>query len=136
MCGPPRHLGVLRKRDNAARGPQRGADTIDIGYDFAGHRHFRHLAAVHEAVLQIDDDMRGVARTQAVKHRDATAPEHDALADFVLDTRPMHRFTTSLKIRCASRVITISHFSSARRPIDNRRSRKKVGASLRVQPKA
>lgn len=93
MCGPPRHRGVLGKGDDAARGPQRGADTIDVGHDFAGHRHFRHLAVVHKAVLQIDHDMRGVARTQAVKHRDATASEHDALANFVLDTRPMHRLT-------------------------------------------
>jgi hypothetical protein len=35
---------------------------------------------VHEAVLQIDNDVRRVARAQAVKYRDATTAEHDALA--------------------------------------------------------
>ena len=66
---------VLRIDHDSACGAQRGADAIDIGYDCAGHRHFGHLAVVHEAVLQIDDDVRRVARIQAVEHRDATTAE-------------------------------------------------------------
>ena len=53
---------VLGIDHSATRGAQGGADAIDIGNDCAGHRHFRNLAVVHEAVLQIDDDVRGLAR--------------------------------------------------------------------------
>src|SRR5262249_18547902 len=70
---------VLSKGYNSACGPQGAADTVDIGYDCAGHWYFRHLTVVHEAVLQIDDDVRRVARAQAVKYRDATTIEHHAL---------------------------------------------------------
>jgi hypothetical protein len=105
---------VLRKDNKSAYGPQGGADPIDIGYDCTSHRRFGHLARGHEAVLQIDDNVRRAARAQTVKHRDATTAEDEALSDFVEDTQLMHGFTTLLMIGSASRTFAISHFKDAR----------------------
>src|SRR5687768_18599980 len=93
---------VARKDYKSARGPQRSADPIDIGYDCTGHRDFGHLAGGHEAVLHIDDDMRRAARAQTVKHRDATTTEDKALSHFVEDAQLMHGFTTLLMIGSAA----------------------------------
>ena len=57
---------VLRIDHSPARGAKGGADAIDIGNDGAGHRRFRNLAGGHEAVLQIDDDVRGLARAERI----------------------------------------------------------------------
>src|SRR5262249_54539330 len=100
----------LRKDYKSACGPQRGADTIDIGYDCTGHRDFGHLAGRHEAVLQIDDDMCRAARAQSVKHRDATTAEDEALLDLIEDTQLMHRFTTLLTNGSASQTFANSTF--------------------------
>jgi hypothetical protein len=89
---------VLHKDYKSACGPQRGADTIDIGHDCTGHWYFGHLAGNHKAVLQIDDYVRRAAWAQAIKHRDATTAEDEALSDFVEDTQLMHGFTTLLMI--------------------------------------
>ena len=105
---------VLHKDYKSACGPQRGADTIDIGYDCTGHRDFGHLAAGHEAVLQIDDDVSCAARAQAVKHRDASTAEDGALSDLVENTQLMHGFTTLLMMESASRTFAVSHFTYAR----------------------
>jgi hypothetical protein len=105
---------VPRKDYKPASGPQRGANPINIGYDCTGHRNFGHLAGGHEAVLQVDDDMRRAGRTQMVKHRDSTTAEDEALSDFVEDTQLMHGFTTLLMIGSASRTFAISHFTYSR----------------------
>jgi len=52
---------------------------LTLGDDGAGHRCFRNLALVHEAVLQIDDDVRGLARAQRIKHCDATTVARNPL---------------------------------------------------------
>jgi hypothetical protein len=58
--------------------------------------------------------MRRAARAQAVKYRDATTAEDDALSDFVEDTQLMHGFAILLMIGSASQTLAISHFTSAR----------------------
>jgi hypothetical protein len=83
---------VLRIDHSPTCGAKGGADAIDIGNDHAGHRHFRHLTLVHEAVLQIDDDVRRVAWTEAVEHRDAPTVAFSSFADRVEDAGLMHGF--------------------------------------------
>ncbi|GLS39917.1 hypothetical protein GCM10010869_55140 [Mesorhizobium tianshanense] len=63
---------------------QRGADAIDIGYDRAGHRRLCHLAVVHETVLQIDDDVRSLARIEAVENGDAAPVARSSFTDRVV----------------------------------------------------
>src|SRR4051812_4153539 len=53
---------MLRKDHRSACSANSGADAVDIGNNSAGHRHFHHLPLAHEAVLQIDDDMRSLTR--------------------------------------------------------------------------
>jgi hypothetical protein len=86
---------VLRVDHRPACGAKGGADTIDIGDDGAGHRCFRNLAVVHEAVLQIDDDVRGLARAQGIEYCYATTVARDPLADLVEDVSLMHGLHSS-----------------------------------------
>ena len=81
---------VLRIDDNPTRGAQGGADAVDIGNDCAGGRYFRNLALAHEAVLQVYDDVRGLARAQRIKHCDATTVARNPLADLIEDVSLMH----------------------------------------------
>ena len=67
-----RVLGIHHSPTCGAKG---SADAINIGNDRPGHRHFHHLSVVHETVLQIDDDVRGLLRTQGIEHRDVITAE-------------------------------------------------------------
>ena len=72
-------------------GAQGGGNALDIGNYCAGHPHFRHLAVIQKAVLQIVDDLRCLARTQVVEHRDAAKAVENAFADRVENTALIHR---------------------------------------------
>ena len=90
---------VLRIDHSPACGAKGGADAVDIGNDCTGHRHFRNLAGGHEAVLQIDDDVRGLARVQRIEYRDATTAELNPLSDLVENISLMHGVHSDWPIR-------------------------------------
>ena len=81
---------VLQIDHNPTCLTQGGTDAVDIGNDRAGHRHFRHLSVAHEAVLQINNDVCSLTRTQVVKHRDAATAAPSSFADRVEDVGLMH----------------------------------------------
>src|SRR5450755_2380249 len=95
MCGSPPHSPCAVYRPQSTCGSKGGADAIDVGDDRAGHRRFRNLAVVHEAVLQIDDDVRGLVRDQGIEHCDATTVARNPLANLVEDVGLMHGLHSS-----------------------------------------
>ncbi|BCH12088.1 hypothetical protein MesoLj131c_63460 [Mesorhizobium sp. 131-3-5] len=56
----------------------------------ASQMHFRHLAEFHEAVLQINDNVRRVTRTQAVEYRDSATVAYNSFANLVPYFGVMH----------------------------------------------
>ncbi len=77
--------------DNGAAGvAHRLGDSIDVRHDLARRRHFDRGARLHEAVLQVDDDMRGAARVEIGEHMPLRTEPGYAVQDGVRDVNRVH----------------------------------------------
>jgi hypothetical protein len=70
---------VLDPYDRAACRACRPGQTVDVRHDLARLCHLGRLAGRHEAVLQIDDDQRGVRRIETVEGMQPAAAGQCAL---------------------------------------------------------
>src|SRR5882762_11494983 len=74
----PTRLGIAVDRHAqedipAATTAHGGRDRIDVRDDLPGHRYFDRGARLHEAVLQVDDDVRGVPHIESLEGMESSA---------------------------------------------------------------